>query len=49
MMELLKVLTDGGHRQSRDEHVECRNCGQNLSPNAEECPDCGGEVAVYAL
>jgi uncharacterized OB-fold protein len=23
--------------------VECRQCGTNLSPDADECPDCGSE------
>ncbi|WP_430506152.1 zinc-ribbon domain-containing protein [Haloparvum sp. PAK95] len=25
---------------------ECRNCGETLSENAEECPSCGTEDAV---
>jgi ribosomal protein L37E len=28
-------------------HVECRECGGNLTIDAEECPHCGGGVAVY--
>ncbi|WP_423751500.1 zinc-ribbon domain-containing protein [Salinirarus marinus] len=29
---------------------ECRNCGETLSEDAEECPSCGAEdVACYEL
>jgi rubrerythrin len=30
-------------------HVECRECGTNLTAEIEECPECGGRVAVYEL
>lgn len=26
--------------------VECRQCGANLSPDAEECPECGSDEIV---
>lgn len=49
MMRLLKALTDGGYQQAENEHYECRECGFNLSPDANECPHCGGDVAIYVL
>ncbi len=30
-------------------HRECRSCGKNVGAGATECPDCGAEIAVYAL
>jgi hypothetical protein len=30
-------------------HIECRECGANLTTDAEECPNCAGGVAVYEL
>jgi len=30
--------------------VECRHCGTNLSPDADQCPDCGSsEIASYRI
>ena len=26
---------------------ECRNCGETLSEDAEECPGCGAEDVAY--
>lgn len=46
-MRLLSILTDGGQRTAQDRHYECRDCGANLTPDVTECPDCGGEMAVY--
>jgi rubrerythrin len=45
-MRILDVPTDGGTDTDADRHHECRVCGTNLSADAQECPDCGGEVAV---
>lgn len=29
---------------------ECRQCGTNLSPGADECPDCGSdEIGRYRI
>lgn len=37
-------------RPSDSELFECRNCGQTLEEEAEECPECGGEdMASYKL
>lgn len=47
-MLLRLLLTDGG-RGRETCHYECRNCGENLSADADTCPDCGGEVAVYTF
>lgn len=48
-MQVFRLLTDGGNRTQRDKHYECRDCGANLSVDADECSECGGEVAVYTL
>lgn len=48
-MWVLQLVTDGGSTETETTHHECRNCGENLSPDAEECSTCGGEVAVYTL
>jgi ribosomal protein L37E len=48
-MRILDILTDGGPRDEGNSHYECRRCGTNLHAEADECPDCGGEVAVYTL
>jgi uncharacterized OB-fold protein len=30
--------------------VECRQCGTNLGPGADQCPDCeSGEIAYYRI
>jgi rubrerythrin len=44
--KIFQRVTDGGRPQR---HHECRVCGQNLDGDAAQCPDCGGEVAVYEL
>ncbi|MFT4944422.1 MAG: hypothetical protein ACI9K3_000353 [Halovenus sp.] len=41
------AMTDGGDRATETEHVECRDCGKNLSAGATACPRCGGPVVVY--
>lgn len=49
--KLFPGLTDGGDgpTDSPETHVECRDCGRNLTADADGCPDCGGDVAVYEL
>jgi rRNA maturation endonuclease Nob1 len=48
--DVLPAIPDGGNASAAPEtHVECRSCGSNLSAEVDECPDCGGEVAVYEL
>lgn len=42
----LPISTGGG---SDDTHHECRDCGRNLDADADSCPACGGNVAVYRL
>jgi uncharacterized OB-fold protein len=43
---LTRLLSGGGS----DVVVECRHCGANVSPKAEECPDCGGsEICRYEI
>jgi hypothetical protein len=44
--DVLPVLTDGG-TDSTTTHVECRECGENLTADVEQCPECGGGIAVY--
>jgi rRNA maturation endonuclease Nob1 len=48
--DALRVFADGG-RSTVDGavHYECRHCSRNLTADHGECPDCGGEVAVYEL
>jgi ribosomal protein L40E len=46
-MGVRDILPTFAHRTAR--HVECRECGANLAADAEECPRCGGGVAVYDL
>jgi rRNA maturation endonuclease Nob1 len=48
---VLPLLADGGidTTSATGKHIECRDCGKNLPTDAEECPDCGGGVAVYTL
>lgn len=44
--------TDTARRSRRADsarHIECRECGANLTTDAEKCPECGGGVAVYEL
>jgi ribosomal protein L37E len=48
-MRILDILTDGGPTDRGSRHYECRRCGENLSPDADDCPDCGGDVAVYTF
>jgi ribosomal protein L37E len=45
-MRIIDILTDGGPKEAENKHYECRRCGSNLLAEAEECPECGGEVAV---
>ncbi len=49
--DLLLIRTDGGSSRTEkpNTHVECRQCGKNLTTDASHCPDCGGDVAVYDL
>jgi rubrerythrin len=44
--DYLSLTTDGGRRRV---HYECKECGTNLERDAEGCPNCDGEVAVYEL
>jgi ribosomal protein L37E len=44
--DVLSIMT---RRADPARHVECRECGANLALDAEECPHCGGGVAVYEL
>lgn len=30
-------------------HRECRECGQNLAAENDECPRCGGTPVVYEI
>jgi hypothetical protein len=44
------LATGSGDPSSADyTHVECRDCGTNLPGGTEQCPNCGGEIAVYEL
>jgi hypothetical protein len=47
--QLLPIMTDGGTDPANAprRHAECRDCGLNLTVDTDECPDCGGEIAVY--
>ena len=45
---LLTLTPDGGTERKRT-HIECRECGTNLTTDTESCPDCGGGAAVYEL
>jgi ribosomal protein L37E len=49
--DVLPILASDGGGSATDErtHVECRDCGTNLAADAERCPNCGGDVAVYDL
>ena len=49
--DYLSNLTSGGSglANTADRHVECRKCGSNLAADADECHDCGGDIAVYEL
>jgi rRNA maturation endonuclease Nob1 len=47
--DVLPELVNGGTGSDPERHVECRDCGVNLTTDADECPDCGGEVVVYEL
>jgi uncharacterized OB-fold protein len=48
-MGVRDVLSSITRRAGHARHVECRECGANLAPDAEACPHCGGGVAVYEL
>jgi uncharacterized OB-fold protein len=48
-MRLLGLLADGGRATEPRVHRECRDCGTNVAPDVESCPECGGSVAVYSL
>ena len=50
-MELLELLLagGGGHRERTDTYYECRRHGRPLTADADECPECGGGVAAYAI
>jgi rubrerythrin len=48
--DVLPILVGGGGSTAGDRtHVECRDCGTNLAADAERCPNCGGDAAVYDL
>lgn len=49
VMSLMSLLTDGGGRTGEKQHYECRECGKNLSAGIANCPDCGGDVAVFTF
>jgi len=35
-------------RSTQESVVECRDCGANVEPEVDTCPDCGsGEIAHY--
>jgi hypothetical protein len=42
---IFPAITDGGVRV----HYECRDCGENLSAEADHCPECNGDPARYEL
>jgi rRNA maturation endonuclease Nob1 len=48
-MWVLQLIADGGSAEAETKHHECRNCGENLSPDVDECPICGGEMALYTF
>jgi ribosomal protein L37E len=48
-MGIRDALPDILRRGSPLRHIECRECGTNLTTDAEECPECGGGIAVYKL
>lgn len=49
VMSMMSLLTDGGGRTGEKQHYECRECGKNLSAGIANCPDCGGDVAVFTF
>jgi len=49
VMSLMSLLTDGGGRTGEKQHYECRECGKNLSAGIANCPECGGDVAVFTF
>ncbi|MFC7134621.1 MULTISPECIES: hypothetical protein [Salinibaculum] len=36
-----------GSKEEIEVHRECRDCGENLGTDIEECPRCGGTPVVY--
>lgn len=46
--DVLPIIADGG-ANSAATHIECRECGENLTADAEQCPICGGGIVVYDL
>jgi hypothetical protein len=46
--DILPIIADGG-ANSATTHIECRECGENLTADAKQCPKCGGGIAVYDL
>lgn len=49
--DVLPVFTDSGNASTDDSdtHIECRECGSNLTGDTDVCPECGGSVAVYEI
>lgn len=44
LLEFLRQATD----DDSDSLYECRYCGETVSPEVDECPDCGSaEIAFY--
>lgn len=47
--DVFHVIADGGATPDSVTHYECRRCSRNLTADDEECPACGGPVAVYHI
>jgi rRNA maturation endonuclease Nob1 len=47
--DIVPALSGGQLGRSADVHYECRNCGENLHPDTDACPTCGGCVATYTF
>lgn len=47
--ELFVTRLGGDTRRDPDLtiHVECRDCGSNLTVDSEACPTCGGDPVRY--
>jgi hypothetical protein len=47
--DVLPALTDrgGDPANTSKKHVECRDCGSNLTTDTDRCPHCGGGIAAY--